>query len=90
MEAVLHNSSIRNPLNDLISDETYELLDSFGLFNETTVRDRLIRRKFKDLRERKMRVVEAIDRLQLEYPYLQYETIKKIVHHPPKVKSKQL
>lgn len=89
MEA-LSQVSFSNPLNDLISDETYELLNNFGLFNETSIRDRVIRKKFKDLRERKMKVGDAIDRLQLEYPYLQFETIKKIVHHPHRSRAKKL
>jgi len=89
MEALLQ-SSFSNPLNDLISDETYELLNNFGLFNETSIRDRVIRKKFRDLRERKMKVGDAIDRLQLEYPYLQFETIKKIVHHPHRSRTKKV
>ncbi|RPI65490.1 MAG: hypothetical protein EHM47_18730 [Ignavibacteriales bacterium] len=76
-----------NPLSDLISDDIYELLNSRGLFDETSVRDRLIRRKFRMMRDQKLSVGEAIDNLLTEYPYLQFDTIKKIVHHPPKKKK---
>lgn len=76
-----------NPLNDLISDDIYELLNSRGLFDETSVRDRLIRRKFRMMREQKLSVGDAIESLLVEYPYLQFDTIKKIVHHPPKKKK---
>jgi hypothetical protein len=76
-----------NPLNDLITDETYELLNSRGLFDETSVRDRLIRRKFRMMRDQKYTVGDAIEILLTEYPYLQFDTIKKIVHHPPKKKK---
>jgi hypothetical protein len=80
-------SSHNNPLSDLISDDIYELLHSKGLFDETSVRDRLIRRKFRMMREQKYSVGDAIDILLAEYPYLQFDTIKKIVHHPPKKKK---
>jgi len=76
-----------NPLSDLISDDIYELLNSIGLFDETSVRDRLIRRKFRMMRDQKISVGDAIDNLLAEYPYLQFDTIKKIVHHPPKKKK---
>jgi hypothetical protein len=76
-----------NPLSDLISDDIYDLLNSKGLFDETSVRDRLIRRKFRMMRDQKYSVADAIDILLTEYPYLQFDTIKKIVHHPPKKKN---
>ena len=87
MEELNFNELEMNPLNDLISKEVYELLKEKGLFNETSVRDWLIRKKFKSLRKKKMRVSDAIDSLRENYPYLQFETIRKIVHHPPKIKK---
>ncbi|GAB4286359.1 MAG: hypothetical protein Kow0098_01450 [Ignavibacteriaceae bacterium] len=84
MEETKIKKTIENPLSDLISDEVYELLDSMGLINERSVRDYQIRKKFKLLRERKMRTGDAIDTLREEYPYLQFDTIRKIVHNPPK------
>ena len=73
-----------NPLSDLISNEVYELLKSKGLINETSVRDREIRKKFKMLRAEKMSAGDAIDILRDEYPYLQFDTIRKIVYNTPK------
>lgn len=70
-----------NPLSDLISNEVYELLKSKGLINETSVRDREIRKKFKILRAEKMSAGDAIDILRDEYPYLQFDTIRKIVYN---------
>lgn len=87
MENKSHNDFERNPINDLISNEIYDLLKSKGFLNETSLRDRLIRKRFKDLRTRKHRVSDAIDIIREDYPYLQFETIRKIVHHPPKVKK---
>jgi hypothetical protein len=69
-----------NPLADLISDEIYELLNSKGLINETSVRDHLIRAKFKGLRAQKMSAGDAIDLIRKEHPYLQFDTIRKIVY----------
>lgn len=70
----------QNPLADLISDEIYELLNSRGLINEKSVRDYQIRKKFKSLREQKVSASDAIDRLREDYPYLQFDTIRKIVY----------
>jgi len=90
MEYQEYNKSTSNPLSDLIPDEIYELLNSRGLFDQTSVRDRLIRKKFRIMREQKYSVGDAIDILLKEYPYLQFDTIKKIVHHPPKKKKLRL
>lgn len=69
-----------NPLSDLINDEIYELLYSRDLINEKSVRDYLIRKSFKELRARKLSASDAIDELRKEYPYLQFDTIRKIVY----------
>lgn len=74
------NNANDNPLADLISDEIYEMLNSKGLINEKSVRDYIIRQKFKQLRSNKVTASEAIDALREEYPYLQFDTIRKIVY----------
>ena len=76
--------TLNNPLSDLISDDIFELLFSRGLIHERAVRDYRIRTKFKSLRAQKIRTGDAIDSLREEYPYLQFDTIRKIVHNPPK------
>lgn len=76
--------TLNNPLSDLVSDDVYELLNSRGLIHERAVRDYRIRVKFKALRAQKIRTGDAIDSLRDEYPYLQFDTIRKIVHNPPK------
>ena len=73
-------SKIDNPLSDLISDDIYELLNSKGLIDEKSVRDYQIRNKFKELRATKLSASDAIDALREEYPYLQFDTIRKIVY----------
>jgi hypothetical protein len=69
-----------NPLSDLISDDIYELLDSHGLIDEKAVRDYQIRKKFKQLRAGKVSAGDAIDTIREDYPYLQFDTIRKIVY----------
>ena len=75
---------IGNPIPDLISDEIYELLQSRGLINEKSVRDYIIKKKFKKLRAGKFSASDAIDVLREEYPYLQFDTLRKIVYQPRK------
>ena len=69
-----------NPLSDLISDEIYELLNLHGLIDEKSVRDYQIRKKYKQLRAGKLSAGEAIDSIKEHYPYLQFDTIRKIVY----------
>ena len=73
-------AKIDNPLNDLISDEIYDLLNAHGLIDEKSVRDYQIRRKFKLLRSTKINAGDAIDVIREDYPYLQFDTIRKIVY----------
>ena len=71
-----------NPLAELINDDVYYLLTSRGLIDEKSVRDYIIRKKFKALRAKKISASEAIETLRNEYPYLQFDTIRKIVYQP--------
>jgi hypothetical protein len=88
MENTLFPDKITNPLSDLISDDIWDMLKSKGLINERSVRDYIIRKRFKILRSQKVRTGDAIDTLRAEYPYLQFDTIRKIVHNPPKQLSR--
>lgn len=74
------SAKISNPLKDLISDDIYELLSSQGLIDEKSVRDYQIRKQFKQLRTSKSSAGDAIDIIREEYPYLQFDTIRKIVY----------
>lgn len=80
MQNLKEEKEIANPLSDLISDEIFELLNSRGLINEKSLRDYQIRKRFKKLRKDKISAAEAIDELRKEYPYLQFDTIRKIVY----------
>ncbi|MBU1095269.1 MAG: hypothetical protein KKB34_02205 [Bacteroidetes bacterium] len=77
--------AITNPLSDLISDDIYELLKTKNLINEKSVRDYQIKRKFKLLRKQKVSANEAIEKIRNEYPYLQFDSIRKIIYLGNKV-----
>lgn len=70
----------KNPLSDLISDKIYGLLESRNLFNEKSLRDYIIKKKFKDLRDQKVGANEAIEKIRELYPYLQFDSIRKIIY----------
>jgi hypothetical protein len=69
-----------NPLSELISDNIYDLLSSHGLIDEKSVRDFQIRKKFKQLRASKVSAGDAIEAIKENYPYLQFDTLRKIVY----------
>ncbi|HYE97007.1 MAG TPA: hypothetical protein VD962_12435 [Rubricoccaceae bacterium] len=69
-----------NPLSGLVSEEVYALLEQHNLLSEKGVRDFHIRNQFRDLRRRNVPAFEAIEELRDRYPYLQFDTIRKIVY----------
>ena len=75
-----NNKAISNPLSDLIDDQIYNTLNSRGLINEKSVRDYLIKQAFKEQRQKGISATNAIDLIRSNYPYLQYDTIRKIVY----------
>lgn len=88
MDNTYYQKYNENPIADLISDEIWELLNSRGLINERSVRDYIIRKRYRMLRSQKVKTSDAIEQLKAEYPYLQFDTIRKIVHNPPKQLNK--
>jgi len=69
-----------NPLEGLIPDDLYSLLEQHQLLSEKGVRDYQIRQKFRTYRNQNVPAYDAIDSLRDEYPYLQFDTIRKIVY----------
>ena len=69
-----------NPLEGLISDDIYDVLDNHNLLSEKGVRDYQIRKAFKTMRSQDVPAYDAIELLRKEYPYLQFDTIRKIVY----------
>lgn len=81
MRATENNLSV-NPLSDLINDQLFNELIKRGVVNEKYVRDYYLRSKFKQMRELRVAANDAIEKLKEEYPYLQFDTIRKIVYQP--------
>ncbi len=69
-----------NPLVGLISDEVYDTLTQHNLLSDKGIRDYQIRQQFRTLRHRDIPAFDAIELLREEYPYLQFDTIRKIVY----------
>ena len=69
-----------NPLRPLISDEAFAYLREHGLLNERELRNYVIRRQFLEMRAQCVSAGDAIERLQQQYPDLEYDTIRKIVY----------
>ena len=73
-------SDSENPLEGLISEDVYQRLVEHNLLNEKGVRDFRIREAFRQMRHRDTPAYEAIEALREEHPYLQFDTIRKIVY----------
>jgi len=83
IERNIYKDSVRgfseNPLKDLIDDKVFRVLQKHNLLDEKAIRDYQIRKMFKEMR-RTMSAGDAIDQLREMYPYLQFDTIRKIVY----------
>ncbi len=80
MKEVVNGQFVHNPLSGLIGDDVYELLETHNLLNEKGVRDYQIRKRFREMRTEDVPAYDAIESLREEYPYLQFDTIRKIVY----------
>ena len=76
--------NINNPLAELISDEIYDILNTRGLINTKSVRDYKIRKRFDNLRELEVSAGDAIEKIRADYPYLQFDSIRKIIYNGKK------
>jgi hypothetical protein len=70
-----------NPLSELINDETFRTLNSLGLFNFKQLRDYIIRKKYRKMRNNNIPAKKAIQILRTEYGYLQPDTLRKIIYN---------
>ncbi len=69
-----------NPISELISDEIYSLLVNKNLINEKNLRDYKIKKRFRELRNNSFSSTEAIETIRADYPYLQFDSIRKIIY----------
>lgn len=75
-----NSRNLTNPLSEFISDEIFWMLKNKNLLNEKTLRDYEIKKKFKMLRQQKINVGQAIEKIREDYPYLQFDSIRKIIY----------
>jgi hypothetical protein len=73
---------INNPLKNYLSDETFQFLLKHNLLREKGIRDYTIRKLYKKLKKEHPTFL-IIEMIQNEYPYLQYETVRKIIYQKP-------
>lgn len=71
---------MKNPIQNILPDEMYSRLLNMGLLNKKAIRDIEIKKQFICLRRLGMNSVEAIEIILSEYPYLQFDTIRKIIY----------
>jgi hypothetical protein len=77
----IHNAhEMHNPLDGLVSEDVYQTLVDHNVLSEKGVRDFQIRRQFRTLRRHETPANDAIEMLRDQYPYLQFDTIRKIVY----------
>ncbi len=79
---------VKNPLRPHIPDSIFKFLIDHNLLREKGVRDFQIRQRFKQLRQ-SYSTQQALEILQDEYPYLQYETIRKIIYQKVEHRSEE-
>ncbi len=73
---------MQNPLKKHLTDDTFQFLIENNLLREKGIRDFHIRSQFNKLK-RSHPTYLIIEMIQDEYPYLQYETIRKIIYQKP-------
>ena len=78
--AMSYETSDGNPLAGLITDDVYALLSEYNLLSDKAIRDYQIRRRFRTMRRQGIPAADAIENLRDEHPYLQYDTVRKIVY----------
>ncbi|MEL6593610.1 MAG: hypothetical protein AAFQ87_11950 [Bacteroidota bacterium] len=69
-----------NPIRQIVTDDLYTKLVSLNLLNQKVIRDFLIKRQYLDLRKAGHRSAEAIEMVLDDYPYLQFDTVRKIIY----------
>ena len=71
---------MKNPISDIIPNNTFRLLDSLNLINKRTLRDLTIRQEFQHLRSEGFSPEDSIDQVHRGYPSLSRHTLKKIIY----------
>lgn len=73
------NCSI-NPIANIVPDNMFHVLLGMNLLNKKTIRDIEMKRKYICLRREGISSIDSIELLLQEYPYLQFDTLRKIIY----------
>lgn len=68
-----------NPIPTIIDDALFRQLSEMDLLNFKKLRDFEMRHKYEDYKQY-MSASDAIEKVREEYPYLQYDTVRKIIY----------
>ena len=68
-----------NPIAHLVPDEVYSRLENLDLLNLKKLRDYEMRSLYEDFKK-EMNANDAIEAVRDEYPYLQFDTVRKIIY----------
>ncbi len=69
-----------NPIREIVPDEVFATLAKLNLINKKVLRDFQIKKCYINLRESGMKSTEAIEHILDQYPYLQFDTVRKIIY----------
>lgn len=70
---------LENPVPELLDTFVFNKLQELGLINSNEVRNLLIRQMYKKNRET-MNTGESIEKILEKYPYLQFDSVKRIIY----------
>ena len=69
-----------NPIRQILPDDLFSMLLELNLINKKVLRDFEIKREYKRLRKDGIKSAEAIEDILGQYPYLQFDTVRKIIY----------
>ena len=69
-----------NPIRQILPDDLFSMLLELNLINKKVLRDFEIKREYKRLRKDGIKSAEAIEDILGRYPYLQFDTVRKIIY----------
>jgi hypothetical protein len=69
-----------NPIRQIVPDDLFAVLVEMNLINEKVLRDFEIKRRYKSFRRQGLKATDAIEELLNLYPYLQFDTVRKIIY----------
>jgi len=70
---------MENTIPELVSDKTFDDLQREGILDDKRIRNYRIRTEYRELRATKLKGEMCIEVIHEKYPYLQFDTIRKLV-----------